>query len=250
MFVPAGRIAPRPVGTRVHLDIELRDRTVAYSGPAVVSEHVDEPTRSGLVLSLVRPAPAVRDVPAPEVTLELDLPGGAAAAPAPAATSAPEPRRGPRAARTLWLAAAAAAALVAAVAGGAAFVRAQRRAAVLDAAFSDAIRVADERLRAGRLVAPGGDSALDHLLAARALRPGDTRVLARLEMMADTFESLGRRAMARGDLQEAAAHLSGVVRADPGRDWARAELERVESRRRAEEVRRRRGAERGAGASG
>lgn len=246
MFVPAGRIAPRPVGTRVHLDIELRDRTVAYSGPAVVSEHVDEPTRSGLVLSLVRPAPAVRDVPAPEVTLELDLPGGAAAAPA----SAPEPRRGRRAARTRWLAAAAAAALVAAVAGGAAFVRAQRRAAVLDAAFSDAIRVADERLRAGRLVAPGGDSALDHLLAARALRPGDTRVLARLEMMADTFESLGRRAMARGDLQEAAAHLSGVVRADPGRDWARAELERVESRRRAEEVRRRRGAERGAGASG
>jgi hypothetical protein len=326
IFIPSGRIRSRPVGSRVQLKVELGDRTIAYSGGAVVAAQVDAQGRPGFILTLDgAEAPRIPD----GVTVELDLPG---AAPRPAkgapsvlararpdalteellrdaqaalspcaceevtadavepgepgepegATPIPAPlvrrhpvslrmiptpvpatltvtgplparpvagRRSPPA-RRVAIALAVIAAALATAAGGAALIRAQRRAALVETAFSDAIREADDRLRAGRLALPLGDAALDHLLTARALRPDDGRVTTRLEMVADTFESLARRAVGRGDLEEASAHLAGTLRADPRRDWARAELERVESRRRAQQVRQRHEADKGSGASG
>jgi hypothetical protein len=160
----------------------------------------------------------------------------------PALAAAPErstpPPRAGRAAAPRRLGRTLAVVLVASVvvpcvAGGAALVRHhRRRAAASEAEVSRVLLLADERLVAGRLVLPRGDSALDHLLAARKLRPEDGRALARLELLADTFEALAGRALLRGDLEEAAAHLAGAVRADPRRDRARAELEGVEARRR------------------
>lgn len=196
------------------------------------------------------------DAPAPvvvlrEVPLRLQPTPVPARTPLPAAPSA-DARSRPRARRALLVGGAAAAIAVLAAASAAAGVGAARarqreaaQAAALEASFAAAIRDADDRLQAGRLSAPAGDSAVDHLLRARALRPADGRVVSRLELLAATFERLGRRAEERGDLQEAVAHLAGALRADPGRDSLRADLERLDARRRADDGKRRRTAQRG-----
>jgi hypothetical protein len=75
---------------------------------------------------------------------------------------------------------------------------------------------ADERLADGRL-AGGGDSALDHLVAARGRRPDDPRVRERLRLVADKLEELADRALARGDYAEAAVHLTAAAQAEPER---------------------------------
>lgn len=92
------------------------------------------------------------------------------------------------------------------------------------------IKAADARMLEGRLTRPPGDSALDHLLAARALSAGDSRVVSRLQALADTFEHLGTRAAARGDLREAAIHLEAAVKADPRRGQAARKLDEVKAR--------------------
>jgi hypothetical protein len=235
---------PRP--DAVTVELELAAPGLAASDD-VAADGIERgaPELAGDGAASPGPAPAVQRHP---VSLRL-LP---TPTPALATVTAPLPvrSRAPHPARRLAIALAAIAATLACAAGGAALVRAHRRAAVVEAAFSDAIREADDRLRAGRLALPLGDAALDHLLTARALRPRDGRVETRLEMLADTFESLARRAVVRGDLDEAAAHLGGTLRADPRRDWARGELERVESRRRAQQVRQRQEQDKGTGASG
>lgn len=52
VFVPADRIRARPVGTRLHLTIELGDGSLAYSGGAVVAAHVAGGPRPGYLLEL------------------------------------------------------------------------------------------------------------------------------------------------------------------------------------------------------
>ncbi|HEY6106803.1 MAG TPA: hypothetical protein VIV59_12520, partial [Anaeromyxobacteraceae bacterium] len=113
-----------------------------------------------------------------------------------------------------------------AVAGAFASRQSKDRAERLEAE----IQAADARMIEGRLTGPAGDSALDHLLAARGLSASDARVASRLQALADTFEQLGTRAAARGDLREAAIHLEAAVKADPGRAEAARKLDEVKAR--------------------
>lgn len=113
-----------------------------------------------------------------------------------------------------------------AVAGAFASRQSTERAERLEAE----VKAADARMLEGRLTRPQGDSALDHLLAARDLSAGDARVASRLKALADTFEQLGNRAAARGDLREAAIHLEAAVKADPGRAEAARKLDEVKAR--------------------
>jgi hypothetical protein len=167
--------------------------------------------------------------PTPTPTLSLEQTDGA---------SLSAPLRLPRPPLRVRLArhkvAVAAAAIV--LAGAVIAVRgAQRRGAAAEAAFAAEISQVDDRVQAGRLAAPVGDAALDHLEVARRLLAADPRLTSRAKALADTFESLGRHALARGDLQEAGAHYRSALRADPGRASAQAQLEtiaRTASRRR------------------
>jgi hypothetical protein len=92
------------------------------------------------------------------------------------------------------------------------------------------VTLADERIAAGRLAGPSGDEALDHLIAARALRADDPRVMERLSALASKFEQLGDKALERGDVAEAAAHYQGAVLAEPGRAKASQRLKDIELR--------------------
>jgi hypothetical protein len=124
-----------------------------------------------------------------------------------------------------------------AVAGGALFMLLEGPAkparppavAVATAAPADLvaerIATADRRLAEGRLA--GEDGALEHLLAAKALRPEHAGTRERLRAMADTLESLGARALGRGDLDEASIHLSAARDAAPDRESIRAKLDAV-----------------------
>lgn len=91
------------------------------------------------------------------------------------------------------------------------------------------LRAADERIAAGRLVGPGGDFALDRLLAARRRVGEDARISRRLLALAATFERLGDAAIQRGDHAEAAVHLQAALQADPGRTTAQEKLAAVET---------------------
>ncbi len=80
-----------------------------------------------------------------------------------------------------------------------------------EAAFVQQLVLADQRIAAGRLSGPGGDEAVDHLLAARGLRPEDPRLTDREEALLETFERLARAASNRGDEAEAAAHRRAAL---------------------------------------
>jgi hypothetical protein len=94
------------------------------------------------------------------------------------------------------------------------------------------LRDAVARIHDGKLVGAGGDAALDHLLAAKQLAPGDPQVKAQLQALADTFEKLGDGAAASNDLAEAAAHFQAAISAEPDRASAKTKLEAVEQRAR------------------
>ncbi len=114
-----------------------------------------------------------------------------------------------------------------ALAGGVAIQVLRRAPAAPDAGAaraSEELRIADLRLREGRLAGTGGDTALDHLLAARVAAPGDARVALRLSLLADKFEQLGALAVARKNPREAAVHYAAALKADPGRESARRQL--------------------------
>jgi hypothetical protein len=181
-----------------------------------------------------RPAPPA---PPPDVghpdqegsaaTATLPVPTPVPASPSPAMAAAPL-RAGDRRLFVILIAAAAAAVFAGAIAVAAGKAREARAARdAREARASAELRIADDRLRDGRFTGTGGDSALDHLLQARRLAPGDARVEARLRLLADTFEQLGDRAMARKNLGEAAVHFRAAVRADPGRDEVRRKLEQL-----------------------
>jgi hypothetical protein len=90
------------------------------------------------------------------------------------------------------------------------------------------IELADKRLKEGRFVGPGGDQALDILLAAKQLSPEDPRVTKRLKAIADRFQKLADNAIADNSLDEAATLLQVVITADPSRDGARQKIEEIE----------------------
>ncbi|HEX9051032.1 MAG TPA: hypothetical protein VF841_10905, partial [Anaeromyxobacter sp.] len=96
-------------------------------------------------------------------------------------------------------------------------------AADAEAQIASRISSADRRISEGRLSGP--DGALEHLLAASALRPADARVKDRLRLLADTLEMLGARALERGDAAEAEVHLSAAKRAAPDRRSIASKLE-------------------------
>jgi len=77
------------------------------------------------------------------------------------------------------------------------------------------VEAADRLLREGRVT--GKDGALDHLLAARRLRPGDAETARRLDRVADLLERLAAGALDRGDLPVAAIHLASARAAAPDR---------------------------------
>lgn len=165
--------------------------------------------------------------PIPEVPPGRDQAPPAAVEPTPAGPL-PGPGAAPARAMRSRVALAVVALCVAAAAGLAvAGVFASRRS---EQRLEAEIRLADARLREGRLVRPPGDSALDHLVAAKSLSAADARVAGRLKTLADTFEQLGMLAAARGELREAAFHLEAAVRADPGRAGAARKLDEVRAR--------------------
>jgi hypothetical protein len=123
-----------------------------------------------------------------------------------------------------------AALLVAAALGAGTSLLVASRRGVEGRALTTELRRADERWISGRLAGPGDDSALDHLLAARELAPEDPRLNRRLGALATLLGDLGERALARGDLQEAAAHFRAVLRADPANRAARERLRELADR--------------------
>jgi serine/threonine-protein kinase len=97
-------------------------------------------------------------------------------------------------------------------------------------ALEDQLARYDAQVAAGSLAGPGGDTALDHLVAARQLAPQDGRVKDRAKSLATLFETLADRALTRGDDAEAAVHLQGLLLADPGRPGVTDKLKEAEAR--------------------
>jgi hypothetical protein len=132
--------------------------------------------------------------------------------------------------RRVILAAAGGLVLVAAVAIGASLsARGARADRERSAKVEEHLRLADLRLLEGRLASARGDSALDHLLEAKTLAQNDERVTTRLKLLADKFEQLGDRALARKNQREAAVHYRATLMSDPTRAKARERLDAIEA---------------------
>jgi hypothetical protein len=162
----------------------------------------------------------------------------------PLPTDPPAASRPHRSSRRIWIAAAvvlagASAAAFALTRGGGGGAREEQAPHGDHTASSPELErhlaLADQRLAEGRLTGPGGDAALDHLVAARQLAAGDPRVVSRLGALADTFEKLAAGALDAGDLGEAAAHLQAALIADPGRRRAADQLREIEERVRSDQ---------------
>jgi hypothetical protein len=221
LWVPGART--RPVGTRVELVIELRDgssvrgealavdaagRGAAGAGAAFRFASLFEGSvplvnteAAGAVPAEGAAAEETIDVPLRQDVVELR-----------GATEVAERRRG-AAVRRRRVRLVAAGAVAAALAALGAYLFLLRQA---EQQIDARVASADERLADGRL-AGGGDSALDHLVAARGRRPDDPRVRERLRLVADKLEELADRALARGDYAEAAVHLTAAAQAEPER---------------------------------
>ncbi len=170
-------------------------------------------------------SPAPAPAPAPPLSMK---PGQIALAEIARSGPTPAPRRRrPRALIAAAIAAAVTIAIIVMAVGGSSD---SADADAAPSALEERLVQADTRMREGRLAGPGGDQALDHLLAARKLAPEDARVRDRLGVLADTFEQLADGALAAGDLTEAAAHLQAAVNAQPDRGAAVTKLRDVEQR--------------------
>ncbi|WP_147444217.1 MULTISPECIES: serine/threonine-protein kinase [Corallococcus] len=97
-----------------------------------------------------------------------------------------------------------------------------------EAALGEHLSKADRLIAVAKLSGAGEDTALAQLQAARALRPEDPRVRARLEALADGFELLATEASQRGDVAEAVAHLRAALEAAPERNVPRMKLQFLE----------------------
>jgi hypothetical protein len=88
----------------------------------------------------------------------------------------------------------------------------------------------DAQVASGALSGPGGDTALDHLVAAQSMAPNDARVRERAKSLGQVFELLADKALARGDDAEAAVHLQALLLADPQRPGIAEKLKAAEAR--------------------
>jgi hypothetical protein len=244
LFLPAAR--SRPVGTRVELVVQLRDGSAVHGEALAVDGGGNGATGSGATFrfvtlfegSVALEAPRPRDAPplpgfstfpeprdqlqGGEVVEEgtagiaaeetIDVPLRQDVVELRGATEEAERQRG-AAARHRRVRVGAAGIVAAAVAMLVAYLVFLRQE---EQHIHAHLASADERLADGRL-AGGGDSALDHLVAARGLRDEDPRVRERLRLVADKLEELADGALARGDYAEAAVHLTAASQADPER---------------------------------
>ncbi|HSN13051.1 MAG TPA: hypothetical protein VLT61_00365 [Anaeromyxobacteraceae bacterium] len=259
--IPVGR--PRPVGTRMAVTLEFRNgQTLGAEG--VIDAHVQlDPARAGVnvrrhrldrgagapaptppprapppppspagppALGLDRDEPLLHDSSALVESLFDEVAPGTAGSPGDAqfqtgsAELIAQVRH--RTARAQWAAIAVAAlALVLAIAAYALLGRSGGPAAAKQAVAAH-LEAADRLFAAGRLT--GADGALEHLLLAKQLSPADPETDARLRRAADVLESLGTRALERGDGAVASIHLAAAKLADPARQSIRVKMERVE----------------------
>jgi len=240
------------IGARARVALEFKDGGV-LSGDAVVEEHVELDSRPGVKVRILKLDP--RET----------------ASPSSPPTALPAPSRGPRASdvelaevlfgdtgegRTGSLAftvsteiaavverrtarfqraAVGVAALAVAVAlAGFAVARSWGGAATPEAAAAH-VQAADRLLGEGRLT--GKDGALDHLLAAKRLRPDDPATTRRLDRLADMLERLAAGALERGDLPVASIHLAAARAAAPDRPSLRVKQAELDRRTRAQAAR-------------
>jgi hypothetical protein len=243
----------RPIGTRLRVALELRNGET-LCGDAFVDGHVQIDARPGMSVRFVRPPgpeeptpvgaeDLVTDEPreAPPVTDEPreappDAPPPLPGAPADALGSSAEilAAANRQVGRLLGgVAGLAALALVLAATGYAVGLQLARRSPAAIAAAR--VAAADRLLAEGRVL--GKDGALEELLAARDARPKDPVVAARLTAIAGLLESLGARAIDRGDLAVASVHLAAAALADPTRESVRAKLAFVAAKERTGEAR-------------
>ncbi|MBA3464012.1 MAG: hypothetical protein H0T46_28910 [Deltaproteobacteria bacterium] len=90
------------------------------------------------------------------------------------------------------------------------------------------LALTDARIASGRLVGPGSDEALDHLLAARSIDAEHPGVRERLRLLAAKFQQLADQAGAAGSLAEAAAHLQAILVLEPDNAAAAARVTEIE----------------------
>jgi hypothetical protein len=228
---------PRPVGTRLRIALELRNGETLW-GDAVVEGHVQLDARPGLSLRFLDPLLPAGGPPEPEPE--------AGEAPAPPPASHDDPLGGSaeilasvnrQVGRLLGgVAALAALAIVLAGAGYAAGLRLARSRAPEELAASR-LGAADRLLAEGRIL--GKEGALERLLAAREASRDDPAIAARLARVADLLESLGSRAIDRGDLAVAGVHLAAAALADPTRESIRAKRAFLAAKERADAAPRR-----------
>ncbi len=258
----------RPIGTRLQVALEFRNgRTLL--GHGVVDAHVQLDSRSGVNVRILRfdpdgggpvtarppplPGSPARAASAPpgssgagpagaparsaangslEDELFVEVDDAAPDAPIPAArslTSSGEivAMMGRRAARFQRAALAAIAAAV--VLGAAAWALLHRQPVTPEAVAAARVQAADRLMSEGRII--GRDGALEQLLAAKRLRPEDPATNQRLSRLADMLETLGARALERGDLPVASIHLEGALAAAPDRASIRAKLEALDKKK-------------------
>lgn len=230
----------RPIGSRLRVALELKNGET-LCGEAVVEAHVQLDGRAGVSVRFLRP-PAAEE-PTPVGADDLVIEEGA---PEPAEPPAPAPEVDPLGASAEILASAnrqvtllvrgvVALSVLAFLLAGAGYAvglgLARRSPAALAAAR---VAAADRLLADGRIL--GRDGALEQLLAARELRPGDPGVAERLSRLAALLESLGAKAIDRGDLAVAAVHLAAAELAEPTRESVRAKRAWLAAKERADEA--------------
>jgi hypothetical protein len=233
----------RPIGTRLRVALELRNGET-LCGDAFVDGHVQIDARPGMSVRFVRPPGPEEPTPVGAEDLVTDEPREAPPDAPPPLPGAPADALGSSAeilaaanrqvGRLLGgVAGLAALALVLAATGYAVGLQLARRSPAAIAAAR--VAAADRLLAEGRVL--GKDGALEELLAARDARPKDPVVAARLTAIAGLLESLGARAIDRGDLAVASVHLAAAALADPTRESVRAKLAFVAAKERTGEAR-------------
>lgn len=232
------------VGSRARVALEFKDGGI-LAGEAVVEEHVELDARPAVKVRFLRldrtaaPAPAAAPAAPPrpprptEAELALALFGDGAAGGTTGAfaftrsteIAAAVDRRAARFQRAAIVVAVLA---VAVALAGVAIARWPGGTAAQELAATAHVKAADRLLAEGRL--SGKDGALEHLLAARRLHPGDPETTRRLERLADMLERLAAGALERGDLAVASIHLASAREAAPDRRGLQALQDELERR--------------------
>jgi len=215
----------RPVGARVAVALELRNgRTLMIDG--VIDQHVQLDSRAGVCVKLLQ-LDGNGDPRSAALEEVLFADGAPSPSEAPAWNAGSLTTSGEIVAavsrRTARVQRAAIGAAVAAMAIAALVFALLGHVGQPDAAAAAKLAAADRLLSEGRI--HGKDGALEHLLAAKRLRPDDPATATRLSKLADLLEALGARALERGDLAVARVHHAAAELAAPDRASIHAKLE-------------------------